>query len=68
MKKSTDKFAINMDTIERDLKTLFQKEDCFDVFPAQNEAEHKLRVEDAEQLFDQLRAGIRPIARNGQIG
>jgi len=62
MKKSTDKFAINMDTIERDLKTLFQKEDRFDVFPAQNEVEHKLRVEEAEQLFDQLRAGIRSIA------
>lgn len=63
MKKPTDKFAINMDIIEGDLKALFQKEDCLDDFPAQDEVEHELSIEEAEQLFDELRAGIRPTTR-----
>jgi Zn-dependent peptidase ImmA (M78 family)/O-acetyl-ADP-ribose deacetylase (regulator of RNase III) len=63
MKKPTDKFAVNMDTAESDLKMLFQREASFDELPADNEAEHTLSVEEAEQLFDQLRAGIRPSTR-----
>jgi Zn-dependent peptidase ImmA (M78 family) len=56
MKKPTDKISISMRTVESDLKTLFQAEDCFPPDTDQDEPAPTINLEQAVQLFDKLRA------------
>lgn len=58
MKKPSDKIAINMPTVESDLKTFFQTEDRFSEHHAEPQPETAASLEQAVQLFDQLRAGV----------
>jgi len=55
MKKPTEKPSISTRTVENDLKTFFQSEDCFPPHIAQDEREPTINVEQAVQLFDMLR-------------
>jgi O-acetyl-ADP-ribose deacetylase (regulator of RNase III) len=55
MKKPTDKSSVRMDMVERDLKTLFQTEDCFPRDFGQDECGPPIDLERAQQLFDELR-------------
>jgi Zn-dependent peptidase ImmA (M78 family)/O-acetyl-ADP-ribose deacetylase (regulator of RNase III) len=56
MKKQTEKSPINIRTIENDLKTLFRSGDHLDLAAGQDEPEPTINLEQAVQLFDQLRA------------
>ncbi len=55
MKKPTDKKSISLRTVESDLKTLFQAEDCFPSGTGQDEPAPTITLEQAVQLFDKLR-------------
>jgi O-acetyl-ADP-ribose deacetylase (regulator of RNase III) len=56
MKKPTDNISISMRTVESDLKTLFQAEECFPPDTGQDEPAPTINLEQAVQLFDKLRA------------
>lgn len=56
MKKPTEKLSISTRTVENDLKTFFQSEDCFPPHIAEDEREPTINVEQAVELFDMLRA------------
>jgi hypothetical protein len=55
MKKPAEKFSINTRTVEKDLKTLFQTEECSPPETGEDEAEPTINLERALQLFDDLR-------------
>lgn len=56
MKKPTEKPSISARAIERDLKALFESEEYFLRDAAQDELQPNLNLDQALQVFDQLRA------------
>lgn len=55
MKKPTETPTISTQTVERDLRTLFQSEDCLSANAFQDELEPPVDLEGALKLFDRLR-------------
>ena len=56
MKKPTERYSIDRDTVERDLKTLFQTEECLLSNIDQHMLDPNIDLEETLRLFDKSRA------------